>query len=135
MGRKTIQGLAKNLCQIFLGWQSYQDLPAVERMGKGQYEIDILTTLCKKDGVEIGSLDIARKLQEWFSTRLRVENISLEEIKRAILIIDVIYIQERRYWLRLKRYKMSNFMFKCFCHIEAFGRKYTAQDKGQRELV
>ena len=66
MGRKALQGLANNLCQIFLGHQSYDDLPEIERLGKGRYEIDVLTTICKKDGIEIESFAISGKLQQWF---------------------------------------------------------------------
>ena len=142
MGRKILQGLAKNLCQIFLGWQCYYDLPGIERLGKGKYEIDVLTKSCKKDGMEINSLKISEKLQLWFSNRLKVENISLQEIQSATLLIEVTDIQAESYWVRLRwfwlrprRYNLTIFFFDCHSHICAFGREYKAQDSGQRELV
>lgn len=141
MGRKVLQGLAKNLCQIFLGYQCYEDLPEIERLGKGRYEIDILTTMCKKDGMKIESLSISEKLQQWFFTQLGKENIPLEEIQRAVLVINVADIQEHPYWLRLRKYwfrprkyKWTEFNFECVSYINAYGCEYTAKDSGQREL-
>jgi hypothetical protein len=135
MGRKVLKGLANNLCQIFLGYQCYQDLPEIERLGKGRYEIDILTTICKKDGMEIDSFLVSGKLQQWFFTQVRKEKISLEEIRRAVLIVDVINIQEIPHWLQGHGlWKSTDFSFECISYINAFGREYIAQDTGGREL-
>ena len=144
MGRKVLKGLAKTLCQIFLGYQCYQDLPEIEQLGKGRYEIDILTMMCKKDGTEIDSLAIAGKLQQWFFTQMEKEKISLGEIRSAALIVEVTDIQEipyrlpfilsLRYGFWPRKYKVTDFYFKCVSHINAYGREYTAQDSGSRQL-
>jgi len=133
MGRKVLHGLADNICQIFLGFQCYEDLPKIEQFGKGRYEIDILTMICKKDGMKIESLAIFGKLQQWFVTQLRKENIHLEEIQGAALVVDVTNIQEIGFWPR--KYKYTDFYFECASYINAYGREYTAQDSGKRELV
>ena len=146
MGRKVLQGLAANICQIFLGYQCYEDLPGLERLGKGRYDIDILTMMCNKDGIEIDSLTIAGKLQQWFFTQLGKENIPLEEIQRAVHTINLtdvrmvpysLLLREHGLWSRRNKrteFKLTNFKFECVSHINAYGREYTAQDFGQREL-
>jgi hypothetical protein len=135
MGRKVLQGLANTLCQIFLGYQCQVDLPEIERLGKGRYEIDILTTICKKDGREIDSFLVAGKLQQWFFTQVVKQKISLEKIRRAVLIIDVTNIEEIPHMLLgYGLWKSTYFSFECLSYINAFGREYTAQDSGSREL-
>jgi len=143
MGRKVLQGLAKNLCQIFLGWQSYKDLPRIAELGKGEYEIDILKMLCKKDGIEIELFQIAEVLQTWFFARLIRKKIHPEEIKKAILIVKFIDTREGPVWqfrvgdkkLRLSKLKSTVLVFECTSHIQAFDREYVAHDTGQRDFV
>jgi hypothetical protein len=135
MGRKVLQGLSKNLCQIFLGYQGYEDLPEIKQLGKGRYEIDILTTICKKDGIEIDSFNAAGKLQQWFFTQVEKEKIFLDEIRRAVLIVDVTHIEETQDMLpEYGLWKSTYFSFECLSYINAFNCEYTAQDSGSREL-
>jgi len=143
MGRKVLQGFAKNLCQIFLGYQSYNDLPRMAELGKGEYEIDILKMSCKKDGIEIELLATTNVLQTWFFSRLMVEKIHPEQVNKAKLIIKLIDIHEGPLWqfrvgdkkMRLSKLKSTVLVFECTSHIQAFDREYVAHDTGQRDFV
>jgi hypothetical protein len=134
MSRK-FQGLAKTMCEIFLGHQSYEDLPKFMQLGKGKYEIDILTTISKKDGNDIESFKISEVLQKWFLTRLRMENIPLEKIQKAVLVVEVTEIQERSIGFILERFRLSQITFECTSYINAYDREYFAQDSERKEFV
>ena len=135
MGQKALKGLAVNACRIFLGWQIYKDLPEIERLGKGKYEIGLLTSDCRKDGAVISSLGISGIVGKWFTAQLKVNNITLQEIKRAVLIVDVVDIWEKTHTWGGRENKISCFKFDCSSYIHAYGREYTAQESGQQEFV
>jgi hypothetical protein len=85
--------------------------------------------------MEIDSFLVAGKLQQWFFTQVGKEKISPEEIRKAVLIVDVTNIQKIPHWLLGHGlWKSTDFSFECLSYINAFGREYAAQDSGSREL-
>ena len=63
------------------------------------------------------------------------EKISVEEIRKEVLIVDVTNIEEISHWLLGHGlWKSIDFSFKCLSYINAFGCEYIAQDSGHREL-
>jgi hypothetical protein len=123
MGRKALQGLAHNACQIFLGYQVYNDLPNLEQLGEGRLCIDILTGDCTKDSLPVGPLAIATLLNDWLSQQLTALGLVAEDIGKANLAVDYTFRKGDGYWHEDTYFPSTRFFFQCSSTIEALGRE------------
>jgi len=135
VGRKQLQGLAKNLAQIFVGYQIHKDLARLEPLWGGLLEIDVLTLACRHDGRAIESLGIATILRHWFRTQCAESSVPIEAVDVAKVTVRFGQRVEPAYVHEGVQYTQTIFAFDCVSRIEAFGHVYEAMERGQRELA
>ena len=91
MRRKALQGLANNLCQMFVGHQAYNDVQDIlAPLSQGRrvvLEINMLTGQCVAEG-EVLPLPIAGVMQGWLAEQMRRRNIPAEAILNAMLHVE-----------------------------------------------
>ena len=91
MRRKALQGLANNLCQMFVGHQAYNDVQDIlAPLSEGRWvvlEISLLTGQCRAVG-ELLPLPIAGVMQGWLAEQLRRQKIPAEAIPSAMLHVE-----------------------------------------------
>ena len=110
MRRKALQGLANNLCQMFVGYQSHYDIQDIlTPLSEGRWvvlEINVLTGQCLAEGAVL-PLHISRVMQGWLAEQLRRRKIPAEAVPSATLRVEyrawqVKYILRQTWWERLK---------------------------------
>lgn len=91
MRRKSLQGLANNLCQMFVGHQAYHDVQDIlTPLSEGRrvvLEIDVLTGQCVAEGAVL-PLHISQVMQDWLAEHLRRQRIPPDAIQAATLRVE-----------------------------------------------
>ena len=70
MRRKVLQDYANVFCQHFLDLGSGSDAATFARRGSGQYQLNILTGQCSKDGQLIPELKACSDFRGWLAKQL-----------------------------------------------------------------
>ena len=145
MGRKALQGMAHNMCQIFLGHQVWDDLPQLVQLGRGTLQIDVISGHCTKDEHHIEPLAMVEKLRQWLSQQLPANGLTLSDIEEAKLAVDytvseVAYtIRENAgHWWKWNRNRYCctwDFHFRCRSTMRAFGHDYSSVAEGDYQLA
>ncbi len=144
MRRKVLQGLANNLCQMFVGYQAYYDvqdiLTPLSQGRRVKLEIDVLTGQCVAEG-EVLPLHISGVMQGWLAEQLRRRKIPAEAIQSATLRVEyrawqVKYTNPQTWWDRLKEklgrqgwyFLESETEFSCRASLQTSDYEYLSQD-------
>ena len=144
MRRKALQGLANNLCQMFVGYQSYYDVQHIlAPLSEGRWvvlEINVLTGQCWAEG-EVLPLHISGVMQSWLAEHLRRQKIPAEAIPSATLRVEyrawhVKYTNPQTWWDRLREklgrqswyFLESETEFSCQASLQTSNYEYLSQD-------
>lgn len=109
MRRKALQGLANNLCQMFVGHQAYHDVQDILMpLSEGRrivLEINVLTGQCLAEGTVL-PLHMSEVMQGWLAEHLRRQRIPPDAIQAAILRVEyrawqMKYTLPRTWWDRI----------------------------------
>ncbi len=91
MRRKSLQGLANNLCQMFVGHQAYYDiqdiLTPLSQDRRVVLEINVLTGQCLAEEAVL-PLHICGVMQGWLAEQMRRQHIPTEAIQAATLRVE-----------------------------------------------
>ena len=89
MRRKRLTHQADILCHMFRGWQLVNDYRALTELGSGTLSIDFLAEACEHNGKSIPTLSIVRAVSAWWREDLAGNNIPLDDIHEARLIVGL----------------------------------------------
>ena len=135
MGRKILQGLAHDMCQIFLGYQVWDDLSRLERLGGGTLTIELISGHCTKDEEHIEPFAIIEKLRAWLSTQLSSHGLERSDIEEAVLAVDYTVRENAGHWWKRDRHRTWNFHFHCRSTIRGFSRDYSSVADGYYQFA
>jgi hypothetical protein len=85
MKRKRFSHHVDIFCEMFCGWRLTNCYDRLVELGSGEYEIDVLSEGCTKDGAAIEPLSIAGELAAWFKKDTEEAKIGLALIRTARL--------------------------------------------------
>ena len=128
MEPKTLQTVAKEICDTFLGQRIERDLDRLRDMHAGLLRIDLLTGECTVDDLHIEPLEIASDLQAMLEPELKKLGLRTEDVTTADLLSK--FTSE----VRASQSKTS-LRLECSSRIEAFGRDYVARENSERQLA
>jgi hypothetical protein len=89
MRRKRLKHSAHVLCQIFCGWQLYDDWDTLAERGSGLLVIDLLQGLCRHNDEAIADLHITDVLLAWLVEELQAHNIPLAALEEVRLEVEI----------------------------------------------
>lgn len=135
MKRKATQGLADNVCQMFLGHQVWDDLPRLEELGGGTLRIEVVSGHCTKDGQHIQPLAIVQKLRDWLEVQLVSNGLDLGDVEEAVLTVDYTVRENAGHRWDRDRHRTWDFHFRCTSTIRAFAREYSSVAEGDYQLA
>ncbi len=90
MKRKRFSHHVDIFCEMFCGWRLANCYDRLVELGSGEYEIDVLSEACTKDGAAIEPLSIAGELAAWFKKDAEDARIDLALVGRARLHAKVV---------------------------------------------
>jgi len=85
MKKKRFSHHVDIFCEMFCGWRLTNSYDRLVELGSGDYEIDILSEACTKDGAPIDTLSIAGELATWFKNDAEEAQIDLNLVQTARL--------------------------------------------------
>ena len=95
MKRKRLKHYADIFCDMFMGWRlSDKDIEILQNFGSGKLQLDFLNEKLYFNDSELEiELYILREIAAWFKENLRKDNIDLQKIQEAYLIIDIVAVE------------------------------------------
>ncbi len=88
MRRKRLQHSADILCHKFCGWELFNDWGVLTQFKSGTITINILSGDCMHNGELIPQMVMANILVKWLENDLDANNIPINEIQEAFLVIN-----------------------------------------------
>src|SRR6185295_1207535 len=89
MRRKVLQDHAHVFCQIFMGWRMADDLHLFAKLPEGRLLINVLDSTSEHSETGVIDTHIAKDIHAWFVHRLHQHRIPLDEIKAAMLVVNI----------------------------------------------
>ncbi len=89
MKKKRFSHHVDIFCEMFCGWRLTNCYDRLVELGSGEYEIDVLSEACVKDGVSIAPLSIAGELTVWFKKDLEDAHIDFALVRTARLHVKI----------------------------------------------
>ena len=89
MKKKRFSHHVDIFCDMFCGWRLANCYNRLVELGSGQYEIDVLSEACVKDGVSIPPLSIAGELAVWFKRDVEEAHIDFASVRVARLRVKI----------------------------------------------
>lgn len=135
MKRKAVQGLAHNMCQMFLGHQVWDDLARLEELGGGTLRIEVVSGHGTKDEQHIQPLAIVQKLRDWLDVQLFSNGLDLADVEETALTVDYTVRATPGHWWDQDRHRTWDFRFRCRSTIQAFRREYSSAAEGTYQFA
>ncbi len=139
MKRKRFSHHVDIFCEMFCGWRLTNSYDRLTELGSGEYEIDILSDSCTKDGEPIPSLSIAGELSHWFKRDAADEQIDLSTVQiarlHARLVIDRLEDRRRTNVIFPGREEADYVQCRIECHavLESGSDRYEARKQDYEE--
>ncbi len=110
---------------MLVGWRMGEDLEAIADLPDGELSVNVLVGTSVHSLAGIIELGIAKELQAWFFNRLKVSNISPEDIKLVTVKAEI-----KTDRIATNRKKVVSFDFTLQSVIETNERSYLGNLKG-----
>ena len=90
MRRKRLQHCADILCHKFCGWELVNSYQQLVELGSGQLVVNAISGECRFENEPVQELTIVGALRYWLADDLETNNISVESLKCASLVVDLV---------------------------------------------
>lgn len=125
MRKKRLQHTSFTICHMFCGWQMYDSVSYLHKLGSGLLKYDFLSNQCYFDEQLIDNLPICRAVHFFLNEELDRIGIEISSFKNALLLVDI--EQER---IKEKETETSGvfyqYTFNCRCMLETDEKIYKA---------
>jgi hypothetical protein len=129
----TLQNVAKEICNTFLGPKIEKDLGRLRELRSGLLRIDLLTGQCTLDEAQIDPLEIVPELQAMLEPQLTKIGVRAEDVTTADLVTR--FSAPSRPSRGNEGETPSALRIECSGRIEAFGRDFTAREVLERKFA
>jgi hypothetical protein len=97
MKRKRLKHATHIFGHMFCGWQGIgTELNKIRKLGNGCLRINILTEESTFNNKPLKDFTIAKAINNWFKDDCESNNIDLNEIKKADLIVELVFLTDTK---------------------------------------